>query len=217
MVRAMNTPDAWTAAVATVALLAAYELLLLLVERWRPRALARSAHVGLRLDWFRAASRQPGSELMAVQLLRNAVMAATLSASTAALALVAASTLAAPSLRVFNDGLTAATLTPRLLLEAVLLVQLFASLLCSVMAVRYYNHAGFIAAMPVGSAERLAWEPVGAGYLRRAGLLYSWGLRQLPMVAPTVVAVLHAPLGPGAALAVIGLLLVLDRFGGARG
>jgi hypothetical protein len=211
----MTPPLNWILALLTVGLLLAYEAALLAMERRRPHSLARTAHVGLRLDWFNALSRQPGSELLAVQLLRNAVMAATLSASTAALALIAATTLGAPSLRGVGDLPFAQVLSPRLLLELVLLAQLFASLLCSVMAVRYYNHAGFIVSIPVGSPERQAWTPLAGTYLRRAGLLYSWGLHQLVMVAPTVAGVLHAPLGPWAALVVIVVLSVLDRLGRA--
>ena len=52
----------------------------------------------------------------------------------------------------------------------VLMALLFASLLSSAMAVRFYNHAGFICAMPVGSEARRRWAPTAVSYLRRAGL-----------------------------------------------
>jgi hypothetical protein len=44
-------------------------------------------------------------------------------------------------------------------LELVLMALLFALLLSSAMAVRFYNHAGFICAMPVGSEARRRWGP----------------------------------------------------------
>ncbi|MDM0110217.1 DUF599 family protein [Variovorax sp. J22R24] len=70
---------------------------------------------------------------------------------------------------------------------------LLASLLSSVMAVRYYNHAGFISAMPVGSDARSRWRDAGIAYLRRAGILYSWGLRHLVLVAPILASIVHPP------------------------
>ena len=80
------------------------------------------------------------------------------------------------------------------------------------MAVRYYNHAGFISGMPVESA-RQRWAPAGAAYVRRAGLLYSWGLRHLILVAPILASLLHPYAGPVAAVLVGVVLSGFDRFG----
>lgn len=197
------------AAALTVAILLAYEAALLLVQRRSPARLARSAHARLREEWYGAVSRLPGSELLAVQTLRNALMSATMTASTAALGLVASVTLAAPSLPAAAAGFA---FTPRTALELVLTALLFASLVCSAMALRYYLHAGFICSMPVGSEERARWSATAVTYLRRAGLLYSWGLRHLMMVAPILAALAHPPAGPAAALLLLGALLLSDRF-----
>ena len=196
----------WIAAILTVAILLVYEITQLLVQRRNPQRLARSAHAGLREEWMAALSRQPGSEILAVQTLRNALMSATMTASTAALALIGAVTLSAPSVGVL------AHFSTRLALELMLMTMLFASLVCSAMAVRYYNHAGFVLAMPVGSEERKRWAPTAAVYLRRAGLLYSWGLRHLLMVAPILAAIVYPPAGPAAALLVVLALAGFDHF-----
>jgi hypothetical protein len=205
----MDTLSAnWLAATVTVTILLAYEVTLLLVQRRNPQRLARSAHAGLREEWLEALSRQPGSEILAIQTLRNALMSATMTASTAALALIGAVTLTAPSVGVF------ASFSTRLALELMLMTMLFASLVCSAMAVRYYNHAGFVVAMPVGSEERSRWAPTAAVYLRRAGLLYSWGLRHLLMVAPILAAIVYPMAGPLAAVLVLLALAGFDRFPG---
>jgi hypothetical protein len=47
--------------------------------------------------------------------------------------------------------------------------------------------------------------------VRRAGLLYSWGLRQLILLAPIVAALLHPLAGPPAALVAILGLSIFDR------
>lgn len=48
--------------------------------------------------------------------------------------------------------------------------------------------------------------------LRRAGTLYSWGLRHLVFVAPTFAAIVHPAAGPVAALGVVAVLVGFDRF-----
>jgi hypothetical protein len=209
----VTSGGAWLAAAATVAVLVAYELALALAQRRRPQRLARTAHAALREQWLAAVSRQPGTEILAVQTLRNSLMSATMAASTAVLALIGTVTLAAPSLHTSLRGGTAglSDLSARLALELVLLALLFASLVSSAMAVRYYNHAGFIVAMPVGSDARLQWEAAGAAYLRRAGLLYSWGLRYLILVAPILASMLHPAAGPVAAVIVVAMLARFDR------
>ncbi len=203
----------WSAALATVGILIAYEIVQLSIQRRSPDRLARSVHAALREDWFVAVSTQSGSELLAVQTLRNSLMSATMTASTAVLGLMGTATLVAPTLGIAADsaGAGAVLLTPRLLLELVLLTILFASLVCSAMAVRYYNHAGFVCSMPVESKARERWASTGATYIRRAGVLYGLGLRHLLMVAPLLAGMAYPLAGPVTALIVITVLLGFDR------
>ena len=209
----MTESTTWLAALATVAILLVHEAAMALAQRQTPQGLARSAHATLREEWFAAVSAQPGSEILAVQTLRNSLISATMTASTAVLALMGTVTLAAPSLgtSLGQGGADAFPLTPRLALELTLMALLFASLVCSAMAVRYYHHASFIGAMPVGSAPRQRWSAAGAAYVRRAGVLYSWGLRHLVLVAPIVAFILHPVAGPLAAIAVVMVLRRFDR------
>ena len=152
-----------------------------------------------------------------MQTLRNALMAATMTASTAVLGLMGTLTLVVPSLHAIfvAAGTGSLRFTARLVLELALMALLFASLVSSAMAVRYYNHAGFISGMPVGSPERERWADIGVAYLRRAGVLYSWGLRELLLVAPLVAAILHPAAGPPAAGLVVAVLYGFDRFNAA--
>jgi hypothetical protein len=205
----MNTA-AWVTAGLTAGVLALYELWLAFAQRTRPQQTARSAHALMRQEWFEAVSAQPGSEILAVQTLRNSLMSASMTASTAVLALMGSLTLAAPSLRAsLASGVP--ELTPRLFMELALLVLLFASLAASVMSVRYYTHASFIGGMPVDSRARGAWSAAGAVYVRKAGVLYGWGLRNLVLIAPVVAFILHPYAGPPVAVLVVGVLFGFDR------
>jgi len=204
----------WLATLATIAVLLVYETVLTVAHQQRPEKMARSAHAALREDWFSAVSQQKGSEILAVQTLRNSLMSATMTASTAMLGLVGTVTLAAPSLHAsFGEPALLPSVTPRLILELLLLSLLFASLVCSAMAVRYYNHVGFISGMPVESEARKRWAEAGIAYVRRAGVLYSWGLRHLILVAPILACLLHPLAGPIAAVLVVIVLVRFDRVG----
>ena len=211
----MTTLGVWLAVLATVMLLVGYELSLVLAQRREPLCLARSAHATMREEWFNEVSRQSGSEILAVQTLRNSMMSATLIASNAALALMGTAALSVPSLHAsYHAALTEfLVIEPRALLDLMLMTMLFASLLSSAMAVRYYNHAGYIVAMPVGSQARTRWHDVGVRYLRAAGIYYSWGLRHLIMVAPIVAAIAYPLAGPVMAIILIGFMRRFDRVG----
>ncbi len=205
----------WACVALTLMVTGLYEALLMLPQRRRLQPLAPARHAGLREEWFRLVSTQQGSEVLAVQTLRNSLMSATMLASTTALALTGTATLAAPSL---HQGLATAGgiahLGPNLLLELVLLALLSASLVSTLMAVRFYNHAGFIGGMPVASAARLRWTATGVLYVHRAGLLYGLGLRQLVLVVPVVATLLMPAAGPVAAVLVVAVLYSLERLGG---
>jgi len=209
----MSSALIWLLDSATVAVLLAYELYFAWFERSRPQRSARSAHARMREDWFLALSTQKGSELLLVQTLRNSLMSATMTASTAALGLIGTVTISASALHdtFEHPSPTVSGIPPRLALELVLLGLLFGSLVSSVMAVRFYNHAGFIGGMPVGSPDRKRWSAVGTKYVRRAGILYSWGLRHLVIVAPVLAAILHPAAGPIAAVLVVALLMHFDQ------
>lgn len=201
----------WIAAASTVGIVVAYELWLAFAARGAPERLARAAHATLREEWFTAISNQSGSEVLAVQTLRNSLMSATMIASTSALALMGTVSLAAPSLRAgLSGGLP--QFTARLSMELTLMTLLFASLVSAVMSARYYNHAGFVGGMPVGSESRRQWHRAGVLYVRRAGILYSWSLRHLVLVAPVVAFILHPIAGPIAAALVTAVLYRFDRF-----
>lgn len=206
---------AWLAATATLLIVLAYEALQWLPGRRTPDTLSRAAHARLRAEWLNAMAQQVGSEILVVQTLRNSLMSSTLTASTSALGLMGTVTLiGAPLLNASLSHLPDEpfAFTPRLMLELALMATLFAALACSTMAVRYYNHASFIGALPVGSNERARWQDTGVTYLRRAGVLYSWGLRGLLMVAPLVAGIAHPLAGPIAAMALVTVLIGFDRF-----
>ncbi len=201
----------WAALALAVAIVAGYELWGWRRARTNPDRTARSAHSRMRAAWLVALSEQPGTEILAVQTLRNSLMSATITGSTAALALMGSLSLNASALHGEAEQPAVHALTPWLALRLLLWASLFASLVCSAMAMRSFSHASFAASMPVGSAQRKRYQPLAAAHLGRAGLLYSWSLRWLLFVAP-IVAGLVSPLAPPfAALGLVAALVYFDR------
>ena len=201
----------WFAIAASVLVIAGYELRMAAVGRRTPHATARSAHALLRSEWVEALSAQPGSEILAVQTLRNSLMSATISASTAALALMGTLSVLASTAARGLESHAAQPLTTRVVLELLLLATLFASYMCSAMAMRYFNHAGFAMSMPVQFEQRKRREPMAGAYVRRAGLLYSWGLRLFLYVAPLVAGLISPFAMPVAAGVLVYVLRAFDR------
>jgi uncharacterized membrane protein len=200
----------WIALVLSASIVGGYELRLARVARRDPSRTARTAHSALRGEWVRALSKQSGSEILAVQALRNSLMSATIMASTAALVLMGAFNMLGSHRD--TSYLADRLVTARHVLEAGLVLTLFAAFVCSATAMRYYHHAGFAMSLPVASTERSAREPLAVTYVQRGGALYSWSLRCFFYAAPITVGLLSPFLMP---IAAAGLVLVLSVFDGA--
>ena len=83
----------WIFSVSSIPVMAMY----LLYRGWGSKQSARHVHASLREDWFEAVSALADSESLAVQTLRNSMMTATMIASTSALGLMGAISLASSS------------------------------------------------------------------------------------------------------------------------
>lgn len=208
----MDDPSvAWIAFAVSLLIFVAYEAWVLWTGRRHPDRMARYAHARMRIDWADALSRRPGFEIVAVQTLRNSLMSATIGASTAALALMGTITLAGGTLVQSIAELPAGRMQLRPVLEALLMLALFASYVCSAMAMRYFNHAGFVMSMPVDSEQRKPLDALAREYVERAGLLYSWGLRSFLMDAPLVAGIVNPLLMPVMTVALVIVLWYFDR------
>ena len=195
----------WGAVLSSILLLGSYELLVWRAGRRNAGATARTAHRLMRAEWVRTLSEQHGSELLAVQTLRNSLMSATINASTAALGLMGSLSLMA------SRGAPSWELTSALIIRVLLALTLFAAYVTSAFAMRYYHHAGFLMSLPVGSAARQMRVEQTISYVSRAGVLYSWSLRCFLFVAPTAGGLLNPLSMPFLTLGLLFVLTLFDR------
>ncbi|MCW5644923.1 MAG: DUF599 domain-containing protein [Rhodoferax sp.] len=204
----MTSSQDWLAFAIGTAIFACYEIWVLWVGWRHPDRIARSAHAFMRASWVDALARQPGFEIVAVQALRNSLMSATISASTSALALMGTVSLASNNI---ESASFVGTPPLRIVLEVLLMATLFASFVCSAMAMRYFSHAGFVMSMPVAAPERASLNPMAKEYVKRAGLLYSWALRFFLIIAPLVVGIVRPWAMPFMTVALVVALWFFDR------
>jgi hypothetical protein len=207
----------WAALGLSLLILGTYEAWLRGRTGRAPHMMARSAHALLRQQWVNALSSHAGSEVLAVQALRNSLMSSTITASTAAIMLMGGMSLA-----LSNSQFLAHLLDGeggghggrvRLVVMTLMLATLFATYVCSAMSMRYFNHAGFVMSMPVGSAERQQYQPMCLLYVTRGGLLYGWGLRCFLFTAPLLTGLFMPLLMPLASALLVWLLRAFDQAG----
>jgi uncharacterized membrane protein len=205
----------WIALISSILLLVGYEAWLHRHSHAHPPRISRSAHMLLRQQWVQALSSQPGSEILAVQALRNSLMSSTITASTAAIMLMGCMTLAASSGNALMQPLLRGVLDGGIRLPVMLLmvVTLFATYVCSAMSMRYFNHAGYVMSLPVGSDMRRHYEPMCLEYVRRGGVLYGWGLRCFLFMAPLIAGLMMPMLMPVTALMLMAILRAFDQAG----
>ena len=144
-----------------------------------------------RARWVDAMMGAKGHEILAVQTLRNSVMTASFMASTAILLMIATLSFVAS-----NDhtgavwhalNLAGATDDRAVAVKVVfLLADFFTAFFCFSMAVRYFNHVGYmVTAHPEGVPGVTSPARVAA-YLNRAGNFYAFGTRAFFYGVPLV-------------------------------
>lgn len=193
---------------AAVGLLAVYRWLHARRAHEDPSVSARKVHDRVREDWVEAMTRSAGNGILAVQTLRNSVMAASFMASTAALALAGTMAFASEVDRLsaaWHQAHGLAMATELFPLKVFLLMGAFfcAFLLCS-LSIRLYNHASYAVALP----ER---GEVVLRYVNRAGHLYGNGLRVFYLAFPVVAWLFDASMMLAAMAGVLWIRWQLDK------
>jgi uncharacterized membrane protein len=209
----ISRPDA-AALLLFAGLVAAYHGYL----RWRlksdPHYTVHAVNRIARARWVETIMAGGGMEVLAVQTLRNSVMAASFMASTAILLIVGTLTLSgADRAGSIWHALNVGGTDPRLVSVKLilLLADFFFAFFCFSMAVRFFNHVGYMINVPVAHGlEALAPERV-TSYLNRAGSYYTYGTRAFFFCVPLVFWFFGPHFMVAAAVALLAALYRLDR------
>ena len=200
----------------SVAVLLAYGALVVFLAWRRPASMAYAVHRKVRLLWVRGVMRDRSKDVMAVQTLRNYVMAATFKASSAVLLLIGTLTLSAQV-----DHLAKAwhVLSPAAGLQGdwwiaklvCLLSTLIIAFFAFAMVIRNLNHVLFMIGLPTSDAQGdLAPERI-AMRLNQAGTFYTLGMRAFFLTVPLVFWFFGPLFLVGATVVTVSIFHVLDQ------
>jgi len=210
----MPVLDAGALAAAIALVLAYYAYLRWQVRKRNPHYTVHAVNTLARVRWVETVMASGKMDVLAVQTLRNSVMAASFMASTAILLIIGVLTLSGAEKsgelwHALNIGTTDLRLTTLKLL--LLLVDFFFAFFCFSMAVRFFNHVGYMINVPVTHGlEALAPAQV-ASYLNRAGTYYTYGTRAFFCCVPLVFWFFGPHFMLLAAVALLAALYRLDR------
>jgi uncharacterized membrane protein len=194
-------------------LVAAYHLFLRHKIKNDPAYTVQAINRIARTAWVETIMQDDKNAVLAVQTLRNSTMAATFLASTAVLMIIGVLTLSEQ-----GDKLEATwhalnmvgAINPMLWMVKLilLLLDLFVAFFSFSMAIRVFNHVGYMINVPLGLNHKMITPAHVATHLNRAGHFYSLGMRAYYFLVPLVFWLF----GPHFMLvATIGLLMVLYR------
>ena len=139
----------------------------------------RSFNQDSRKRWVNAILGQPGTEILAVQVLRNSIMTATVMASTCVLLVIAIMSLISDTDKFASHWIDAASLQSMWRLKvAGLLLTVFLAFWHYAQAIRFYGHTGYLLGMTKQSADDLTTiTEQTISLLNTAGHMFSSGNR----------------------------------------
>lgn len=175
----------------TVLLIVAYHIFLRNKVKKDPAYTVQAINRIARTAWVDTIMADEKNAVLAVQTLRNSTMAATFLASTSVLLIIGVLTLSEQ-----GDKLEAhwhalnmvGAINPMLWMVKLLmlLLDLFVAFFGFSMAIRIYNHVGFMINVPVRLNHKMITPAHVATHLNRAGHFYSMGMRAYYYLVPMV-------------------------------
>jgi uncharacterized membrane protein len=168
-----------------------YSLFIAYKTRKNPAYTIQAVNVIARTAWVESIMQDKGKEVLAVQTLRNSTMAATFLASTAVLLIIGVLTLSGQEDKLVSTwhslnamGAKHAEMWQAKLL--LILLDLFVAFFSFSMAVRVFNHVGYMINVPLARNFKMICPAHVAVHLNRAGRFYSIGMRSYYFVVPLV-------------------------------
>ena len=175
----------------SITLLGLYSLYLRFRLRQNPHYTVQAVNRHARTQWVLSMMEDPQRNIVGVQTLRNATMAATFMASTAVLLIIGTLNLSGDANKLMNTwhvlnffGSSHPGLWIIKLLS--LVTDFFVAFFAFSLSVRLYNHVGFHISVPPGGRTPHLNPQTVAVHINRAGYYYSIGMRAYYFSVPLV-------------------------------
>jgi len=172
-------------------LVSAYQIFLRYKIKNDPTYTVQAVNKIARTAWVDTIMQDDKNAVLAVQTLRNSTMAATFLASTAVFMIIGVLTLSeqGEKLQAAWHALNmAGTTNPILWMMKLilLLLDLFVAFFSFAMAIRVFNHVGYMINVPLKLNHKMITPAHVATHLNRAGHFYSLGMRAYYFLVPLV-------------------------------
>ena len=206
----------WYSLSFSVALIIGYHVFLTLRLRSDPLYTIQAATAAARTAWVESIMHNAGRDILAVQTLRNSIMAATFLASTSVLLIIGTLTLTGEADRmretwhVFNTA--GATQAQAWLTKVlILLVSYVMAFFSFAMTIRLLHLTGYMINVPARADAGSAAHLLVAKYLNRAGAFYAFGTRMFFVSVPLVFWLFGPQFMIAATFVLVPTMYFLDR------
>ncbi|MGE5504572.1 MAG: DUF599 domain-containing protein [Actinomycetota bacterium] len=201
--------------VACAAMMAAYHYFIVFRVRANPAYTLQSVVILARAAWVKSCMGEK-RDILAVQTLRNSIMGAVFMASTAVLLIIGVLTLSGQSDKLgatWHAWNTVGTTRAELWLAKlmVLLSDLLVAFFSFALAIRYFNHVGYMVNVPLAMGYDAISPDRVAAELNRAGKCYGIGMRLYYLMVPLVMWLFGPHLMVAATAVVLYVLYRTDR------
>jgi uncharacterized membrane protein len=175
----------------SVLLIIAYHIFLRYKIKKNPAYTVQAVNKIARTAWVETIMGDEKNAVLGVQTLRNSTMAATFLASTSVLLIIGVLTLSEQGEKLESHWHAlnmVGAINPMLwmLKLLLLLLDLFVAFFGFSMAIRIYNHVGFMINVPIRLNHKMITPAHVATHLNRAGQFYSMGMRAYYFLVPLV-------------------------------
>ncbi len=170
-------------------LILAYYLYLSWRIRRAPDTSMHSLNAGIRTRWVDMVMRSGNMEILAIQTLRNSVMAANFMATTAILLIIGCLNISEKigwwALNLHFFSYTAPSHLWQIKL-GLLLLDFSVAFYCFSMAIRFFNHVGYMINLPGGATFDGELYKQTCVFLNKAGNYYTFGIRSFFFSLPII-------------------------------
>lgn len=204
------------ALIVSILLVLFYYLYLSRRTRNQPDFTVHAMNARVRLRWVEMIMSSGKLEILAIQTLRNSVMASSFMASTAVILIIGTLNFSenigklATTWQLFAFSGNAPT-ELWLIKAGLLLLDFFIAFYCFSMAIRFFNHVGYMINLPADTVMDGFSHQQIAAYLNRAGAYYSFGTRTFFFSLPLILWFFGPYLLILATLVLIASLYSLDK------
>lgn len=200
----------------SVSLFFSYYLYLNRRSRLKPDTCVYSLNAQIREQWVKMVMQSDKKDILAIQTIRNSMMAANFMASTAVLLIISSLSLSEKvgewAGQWYSDSVNHEMIAELWRIKlGLLLFDFSVAFFCFAMAVRFFNHVGYMINLPPNESNSSLLAQQTSAYLNRAGIYYTRGTRTFFLSLPIIMWIFGPAFLMLTSLVLVSQLYLLDK------